>query len=204
MNDAIFKVLSRLEKRSGLERSHKTDVRADRRMLAITEDTGRLIEIILLAIKARNVLEIGMSVGYSTLWCAAAIKDNSGQIHTIEKSRAKIRRAQKNFAEAGVEKMIKIHNGTALNVLEQLYRKKKFGSFFDFVLIDADKENVIRYFDLAATLVHEGGIIMTDNMLYPVQYRTMMKGLSEHIKEDPRFRTVMCPIGNGEEIAVRI
>ena len=202
MDDAMVKVLGRLEKRSALENSHKLDVPSEKRMSSITRETGDLIDMLLCIIKAKNVLEIGTSVGYSTLWYVDAVR-KSGKIITIEKNQAKIRRAKKNFADAGV-KNIEIIHGEALEILEDLGKKKKFRGFFDFVLIDADKENVIRYFDLTAPLLRRGGIIMTDNMLYPERFRSMMESLASHIRKNPKFKTITCPIGNGEEISFKI
>lgn len=204
MNDRLSKVLKRLERRSKLEKTHKLDIPPDRRMLAITRDTGELIRVLLLAGNAKNVLEIGTSVGYSTLWCADALARNSGTITTIESNPEKIARAEKNFRDAGVLDIIKIINGTALDVLEQLGREKSSRNFFDFVLIDADKENVIKYFDLVVPMVRKGGIIMTDNMTYPEKYHTHMKRFARYIRKNPEIISITCTIGNGEEISVRI
>lgn len=204
MDKDIAKVLNKLENRSSLEKTHKMDIPLEKRMLAITKETGELINMILLITKARNILEIGTSTGYSTLWCAEIVRNNAGMIFTIEKNQDKVDRAKKNFSDAGVAKNINVINEPALEVLEQFNRKKKFQSFFDFVLIDADKENVIKYFDLTVPLVRSGGIIMTDNMLYPKKYQRLMRKLSFHIQKNPRMRTITCPVGNGEEISVKI
>ncbi len=204
IDDHIGKVLKRLEKRSRLEKTHKTNTVPARRMLAITKETGEMINMLLLIMNAKNVLEIGTSVGYSTLWCADAVKRNTGTIFTIERDAYKISRAEKNFADARVSKNIEVLKGEALEILELIQKRKDRQYFFDFVLIDADKENVTRYFDLAAPLVRRGGIIMTDNMLYPEKYKKEMNRLSRHIRNNAEFRTITCPVGNGEEISVRI
>ena len=204
MNAGITKILNKLEKRSSLEKTHKINIPSDKRMLAITKETGELINMLLFVTKAKNILEVGTSTGYSTLWCADIIRKNSGIIFTIEKNREKIDRAKKNFLDAGVTKNINIINGIALEILEQFNKKRKFQGFFDFALIDADKENVIQYFDLIVPLVRKGGIIMTDNMLYPKKYRDRMRKLSSYIKKNTKIRTITCPIGHGEEISVKI
>ena len=200
----ITKTLKKLEKQSHLEKTRKVDVSSEKRMLAITRDTGELINLLLFSKKAKNMLEIGTSTGYSTLWCAEVAKRNSGKVFTIEHDQNKIKRAEKNFSDAKVTKYISIKNGEAVDILESLKRKKKYHIFFDFVLIDADKENVTKYFDLVVPLVKKGGMIMTDNMTYPEKYRTHMKKLSRHIRKNSKFRTMTCQIGNGEEISVKI
>jgi predicted O-methyltransferase YrrM len=75
---------------------------------------------------------------------------------------------------------------------------------FDFVLIDADKENVKEYFDLVLPLLKVGGIIATDNMHYPKKYRHIMRRYSRHIAKKPNVWSVTLPIGNGEEISIKI
>ena len=73
MNEHILTVLKKLEKRSKLEEDNKIEVNHDERMLAITEDTGQFFNLFLRAIKAKRILEVGTSVGYSTLWFADAV-----------------------------------------------------------------------------------------------------------------------------------
>ena len=104
------------------------------------------------------MLEIGTSVGYSTIWCAEAIAENKGKIITIEQNQKKINRAEKNFQKAGLSDFITIKKGIAINILQELKFEEKYQEYFDFVLIDADKENVIEYFDLILPMVVKGRI----------------------------------------------
>jgi caffeoyl-CoA O-methyltransferase len=204
MDDRIMRVLEDLENRSSLEKTRRVDVSPDERMLAITKETGELLNMILRMKKAQKILEIGMSTGYSTIWFAEAIKENKGQIFTIEKNAKKIQMASKNFENAGISRMVKIYEGNAIDVLEEFRTKKKFQLFFDFVLIDADKENIIKYFDLVFPLVKEYGVIVTDNMLYPEKYKEEMEVFSTYLKNHKKVKTITCPIGNGEEITIKI
>jgi predicted O-methyltransferase YrrM len=150
------------------------------------------------------MLEVGMSTGYSTIWCAEVISEQSGKIITIEQNPSKIRRAKENFQKAGVTDTIIIKEGLAMQILSELSLQKKYSNFFDFVLIDADKENVIEYFDLIFPMVAIGGVIVTDNMLYPERFREEMKKFSDYLKENPKLHTITLPIGNGEEITIKI
>ncbi len=204
MMKQIRDVLEKLEEQSTLEKSKKFNIAPEDRMLAITKETGELLNMILRLTNAKRVLEIGMSVGYSTLWCAEAIRDVSGQIVTVEKNPAKIKRAKENFQNAGVDDFIKIKQGFAMDVLKELNMQKQHGDFFDFVLIDADKENIVEYFDLIFPMVSVGGVIITDNMLYPEKYRQDMKLFSDHLKQNPKLRTITTPVGNGEEITMKL
>jgi len=204
MKEVISKILDELETQSSLEKTRKIDVLPQDRMLAITKETGELLNMLLRLINAKNMLEVGTSTGYSTIWCADAIIENSGKIITIEKNQGKIKRAKENFQKAEVSEIIEIKEGNAIKILEELNNQEKNKSFFDMVLIDADKENTIEYFDLILPMISKGGIIVTDNMLYPKKYRDDMKKFSNYIKTNPTLRTITSPIGNGEEITVKI
>ena len=197
MNQRIFRVISRLDKQSERERSGKVRVPRDQEMLAITADTGMLFWILLRAIKATRVLEVGTSTGFSALWLADGIGEK-GRIVTIETDPLKVARAKENFRQAGVAKMIDIRQGAALDVLPYLKGK------FDFVLLDADKENIIKYFDLVLPMVRAGGIISADNMLFPSAYRPMMKKYAQHVQSKKNVQSVTVPIGMGEEITIKI
>jgi len=204
MKSSISKVLEELEIQSTLEKSKKEDIPHEDRMLAITKETGELLNMILRLKNAKNMLEVGMSTGYSTIWCAEVISEQSGKIITIEQNPSKIRRAKENFQKAGVTDVIIIKEGLAMQILSELSLQKKYSNFFDFVLIDADKENVIEYFDLILPMVTIGGVIVTDNMLYPERFREEMKKFSDYLKENPKLHTITSPIGNGEEITIKI
>jgi len=203
MRENIKSVLKKLGKRSELEKLEKIQVNHDERMLTISNETGEFFNILLKAMKAKKILEVGMSVGFSTLWFADAILANNGKIVTIEENRDKITRAKKNFAEAGVSAQIEIQEGKALQILHKLATSESELKQFDFVFLDADKENNIEYFDLVLPLVRVGGIIATDNILYPEKFRPEMKKFTEYIKSKPNVQTMTLDLGNGEEISIK-
>jgi len=196
----IARVIERLEEQSDLERLRRADVAPEDRMLAITRDTGLFYNILLRSSGVRRVLEIGLSAGYSTLWFADAILENMGEITTIEQSPSKIRRAEKNFEDAGVAGMITAVHGTALDVLQELRRSE---ARFDFAFIDADKENCRSYFDLVFPMLSVNGIVGTDNMRHPEKYREEMRRFSDHVRSYPNARTTTLEIGNGQELTVK-
>jgi predicted O-methyltransferase YrrM len=204
MIKSISKILERLEEQSTLEKLRQIDVAPEDRMLAITKETGELLNMILRLKNAKNMLEVGTSTGYSTIWCAEAICEQSGKIITIEQNPNKIKRAKENFQKAGIADTIIVKEGLAMQILRDLNLQKEYRDFFDFVLIDADKENVIEYFDLILPMVSPGGVIITDNMLYPEKYAQDMGKFSDYLKENPKLRTITIPIGNGEEITIKL
>ena len=203
MRENIKSVLKKLGKQSELEKSEKIQVNHDERMLTISNETGEFFNILLKAMKAKKILEVGMSVGFSTLWFADAVLANNGKIVTIEENQDKITRAKKNFEEAGVSAQIEIQEGEALQILQKLATSESEQQQFDFVFLDADKENNIEYFDLVLPLVRVGGIIATDNILYPEEFRPEMKKFTEYIKSKPNVQTMTLDLGNGEEISIK-
>ena len=204
MEDSIKQTLNELEEQSNREKSLQVNVPPEDRMSAITKETGELLNMILRLKNAKNILEIGMSAGYSTIWFAEAVREKNGQITSIEKNPNKIKRASENFRKADVSNMIDIKQGEATQVLNELCMEQKNKGYFDFVFIDADKENVFEYFDKTLPMVKVGGIIATDNMLYPEKYREHMERFSQYIQKNPNVKTITSPIGNGEEITMKL
>jgi caffeoyl-CoA O-methyltransferase len=219
LNTKISKVLSRLEEQSNRERLGEVAASRAEMMLAITSDTGRFFNITLKAMRAKRILEIGTSYGYSTLWFAEALTQISAvsntrpekTITTIEMDHSKVERASKNFDDAGIKHMVDLKEGQASDVLSEIsknYHNKNYlkeeDRLFDFVFFDADKENLKNYFDVVLPMVRVGGIIATDNILYPEEYRSMMTNYSNYIKNKPNIQSMMIPIGNGEELTIKL
>lgn len=207
MNKKIQRIISALGKESERQRTGKSRPLPGREMLAITPDTGMFLSILIRAIHARSVLEIGTSSGYSTLWFADAllsgkVTGTDASIVTIDSDPAKVQWATENFKKAGVDPIVTMVQGRATEVLSKIAQsgKKKF----DFVFLDADKENMVRYFNLVIPCVRPGGIVAADNMLYPEHYRTWMKKYALHVRRNPNVRSVTVPIGMGEEITLKL
>ena len=205
INEKIQNVLSRLEKDIDYENSHRDEVPSEKRLNCISKNIGTFYNIMLKSIHAKNILEIGMSVGYSGLWFADAIMSNTqdGQIITIDREQFKIDSATRNFEEAGVSSLIKIREGEARKILHEI--KEEFGeNYFDFIFIDADKESYIEYFDLCLPLVRKGGIIAADNILFPERFNKMMADYLSHVRSNTNVQSVTVPIDNGEEVTIKL
>jgi predicted O-methyltransferase YrrM len=125
-------------------------------------------------------------------------KNRTSRVITIEMNPLKVEWALKNFKEAGLDKVIEIRQGIALDVLHKLKGK------FDFVFLDADKENIIKYFDLVLPMVRIGGIIAADNMLYPEHFRPAMIKYARHVRRKSNIQSITVPIGMGEEITIKL
>ncbi len=205
INEKIQNVLSRLEKDIDYENSHRDEIPREERLNCISKNIGTFYNIMLKSIHAKNILEIGMSVGYSGLWFADAIMSNTqdGKIITIDREQFKIDSATRNFEEAGVSSLIKIREGEAGKILCEI-KEENGENYFDFIFIDADKESYIEYFDLCLPLVRKGGIIGADNILFPERFNEMMVDYLSHVRSNPNVQSVTVPIDNGEEITIKL
>ena len=206
INEKIQNVLSRLEKDIDYETKHLDEIPSEKRLNCVSKNIGMFYNILLKSINAKNILEIGMSVGYSGLWFADAVMSNkqlNGQIITIDREKFKIDNARRNFEEAGVDSLIKIREGEARKILQEI--KAEFNeNYFDFIFIDADKESYIEYFDLCLPLVRKGGIIGADNILFPERFNDMMADYLSHVRSKSNVQSVTIPIDNGEEVTIKI
>lgn len=205
MNKAISLVISELEKQSNLQRGRKVAFPQEREMIAITYDTGMFFSILIKAMKATRILEIGTSSGFSTLWFTDAalsvVRRKKPAIITIEENSEKAKWAAANFRKARVDKVIEIIPARALHALRGLRQSQ---AVFDFVFIDADKEHMIEYFDLALPMTRVGGVIAADNILYPERFRLHAEKYVRHVRRARNVQSVTVPIGMGEEISIKL
>jgi predicted O-methyltransferase YrrM len=206
MNRKISKVLDELEKKSQYELKNFHKIDHSKRMLAITKDTGVFYNTLLRATKPKKILEIGTSSGYSTLWFADAIMGQKSRIITIEENSNKIKIATKNFQKAGVSKIIQIKQGNAKQVLNEMlneFKKAKTKKYFDFVFIDADKEQYLFYFEVTLQMLKKDGIIAADNIIHPERFQKHIKKYLAHVRKKPDVQTVIIPIGNGQQMSIK-
>ncbi|MDF2760046.1 MAG: methyltransferase [Thermomicrobiales bacterium] len=123
---------------------------------------GKLLHLLARAIGARNVLEIGTLGGYSTIWLARALPEG-GHLISLEADPRHAEVARANIARAGLQAIVEVRLGMALDTLPGLAAERR--EPFDFVFIDADKPNNPAYFDWALQLSRPGSIIVVDNVV---------------------------------------
>lgn len=124
----------------------------------VAPNQGKLLHLLARMAGARRILEIGTLGAYSTLWLARALPAD-GRVVTIESDPAHARVARANIARAGLDGVVDLHEGKALDVLPGLQGP------FDFVFIDADKPNNPHYFQWALKLARPGTAIVVDNVV---------------------------------------
>lgn len=130
--------------------------------IAVAPNQGKLLMLLARSINARTVLEIGTLGGYSTIWMARALPKGGGVV-TLEAEPRHAEVARANFKRARLGAMIDVRLGKGLDLLPKLAAEKR--TPFDFVFIDADKQNIPDYFTWALKLTHPGSLIVVDNVI---------------------------------------
>lgn len=165
------------------------------RMLNITHDTGEFLCVLVRAMGARRILEIGTSNGYSTLWLADAAQAVDGQVTTIELSADKIALARKNFARAALDGCIRQVEGEAGNFLADCP-----DAGFDLVFLDSERAAYLGWIPELARVLRSGGLLVVDNATSHAQE---MAPFMQALRCDAGWSTSLVPIGNGEFLATR-
>ncbi|MFI8516767.1 O-methyltransferase [Streptomyces sp. NPDC085481] len=130
--------------------------------IAVAPNQGKFLNLLVTMQGARNVLEIGTLGGYSTIWLARALPAD-GRLVTLEYSPAHADVARSNLARAGLDKIVEVRTGAALDTLPLL--EEEGAGPFDFVFIDADKVNNPHYVSWALKLSRPGTVIVVDNVV---------------------------------------
>ncbi|MDB3901899.1 O-methyltransferase [Flavobacteriaceae bacterium] len=167
---------------------------------------GRLISLISKLINPKKVLEIGTYTGYSAL-CIYEGLNEKGVIHTIDKNEELVDIQKKYFTKTGdVEKFIQ-HTGTALDIIP------KINETFDFIFLDADKENYINYFNCIIDKLNKNGVILADNVLWSGKVidknqqdetTKILRKFNDIVNNDCRVETILLPIRDGISIIRKI
>lgn len=204
MEKRIEEVLAQLEARSRSEQEELERVRAQglakvmeaapRLMFDCGRDVAQLLSIMVRALGARRILEVGGSVGYSTIWFADAARDTGGEVISLENDPGKHEEQRANVEQAGLSRYTKLICGDASEILKTL------DGPFDLVLIDHWKALYIREFDAVWPKMRKGGVVMADNILYPPGTQADMRAYVAHVRNAKGARSFTLDIGQGVEV----
>ena len=161
--------------------------------LALPEVSAQFCHAVVLARGAKRCLEIGTSYGYSGLWIGSAVRDNGGSLITIDLEQRKSDAAEAYFADAGLTEIVTFRTGHAIEVLPQL------DGPFDFVLNDADKENVVAYVESLLGKLSPRAVILTDNV---TSHPQVADSLLPFVRNHPKLYSTLIPVGSGMEMSV--
>ena len=172
----------------------------------ISADEGKLLHVLLRAVGATTVLEVGSLAGYSGVWLARALPPG-GRLTTIEKDPLHASLARQAFADAGVSSRVQVLEGAALDVLPTL------APGFDAVFLDADKASLPQYFEWSLKLLRDGGLLLCDNAFFhgtvvdPADQSPDTAGVRAFnflAASDPRLVSAVVPIRDGLVVAVKV
>ncbi|EPT06001.1 hypothetical protein FOMPIDRAFT_1021124 [Fomitopsis schrenkii] len=169
--------------------------------IAVSPAEGKFLHLLARSIGAKRILEIGTLGGYSSIWLARALPED-GELICCELNPKFAQVARDNVAKAGLEKVVKVVEGPAADTLAKM---QPGDQPFDFVFIDADKENNLTYLLEAKRLTRKGAVIIVDNVVFEghvadlsykdAHYEGVRKMLA-HLKTDTEvFATTISTIG---------
>jgi predicted O-methyltransferase YrrM len=148
---------------AALRRAVQSAADAGMPAIEVTPNAGKLLKLLVMTSRAKRVLEIGTLAGFSTIWMAQGLPDE-GRLVTCEYLAKHADVARKNVDAAGVGHKVDIRVGAALDTLPALENEDQ--DPFDFVFIDADKENDPQYLEWAIRLGRPGTTIVMDNVVW--------------------------------------
>ena len=170
--------------------------------MQIAPEQGQFLEIIVKISQAKNCLEIGRFTGLSSL-CIAKGLPQYGKLVAVDDSEEFLPMAEKYWKMAMVDSKIESVIGAGVEVMQSMIDRQ---NSFDFIFIDADKNNYLNYYELALQLLRSNGIIIIDNMLWhgdvadenknDSQTNTI-RSLNEKIKKDERVNFSLLPLSDG-------
>ncbi len=161
----------------------------------IPRDEATVLATLVLACRSRSILEIGTSYGFSTLHLAAAAQRNGGAMHTIDINPAKRDAARQHLEQAGLADVVQLHVGDAREVIATIKPVEPF----DFVFIDAVKQQSFAYLQAATPKLAAHAVLVTDNTL---THADELASFVAHLRGAASVVSCGIPVGNGFELSV--
>lgn len=203
LDPAVTTVLDTYEKRAAEEvrrwsklESNQFASERDQYLLAVGPATGLFINLLVKEAKARTILEIGTSYGYSTLWLAEAARATGGKVITLELHSYKQDYAREQLTKAGLVDFVDFRSGDAKELLTRLGKGP-----IDFVLLDLWKDLYIPCFDLFYPQLGPGALVVADNMLYPESAQPHATVYRKHVRAATDIQSMLLPVGQGIEVS---
>ncbi len=190
LDGRVRAVLARLEEEDARERAE--GVPREQRARQVAPTTGRFLFSLVAANAGCEVLELGGSRGYSTIWLAAGVRILGGRVVSLEQDPEKCAAWRRNLAEAGLEEWAELYEGDAFTTLEALDEP------FDIVFLDAEKEDYERLFGLVRARLEPGAVVVADNVL---SHADTLAAYSAARQADPALVSVTVPLDRGLEVS---
>ena len=191
LDDRVRAVLERLEREDADERA--AGMSQEVRARAVAPTTGRFLFSVVAPQADCEVLEIGGSRGYSSIWLAAGVRNLGGRVLSLEQDPLKVAAWRANIAEAGLEEWAELVEGDARDTLARIE------DVFDIVFLDAEKDDYEELFQLARPKLEPGGLVIADNV---ISHPDPLALYSEARQADPTLVSVTVPLDRGLELSV--
>ena len=191
LDERVSAVLERLELEDADERAR--GLPSSERARQVARTTGQFLFALVAPQTDCEVLEIGGSRGYSTIWLAAGVRTLGGRVLSLENDPAKAEAWRRNVADAGLDDWAELVEGDAFETLERIE------DVFDVVFLDAEKDDYERLFALARGTLEPGALMVADNVL---SHPDPLARYSAARQADPTLSSVTVPLDRGLELSV--
>ena len=172
------------------------DIRAkDTGQLAVSEEDGRFLRVLIAASGAKRALEIGGASGYSAIWMGLGLRETGGRLITIEYDPVRAKELAENVKRAGLSDVVQVIAGDAFAQIPPI------SSSFDFVFLDAWKKDYKKFFDLVYPRLDKGGLFVAHNV---VNKRNEMQDFLDAVQKHPSlWTTIVSPSSEGMSVSVK-
>ena len=168
---------------------------ADSDRLAVSEEDGRFMRLVVLSTKSKRALEIGTASGYSAIWIGLGLKETGGHLVTIEYEKTRASQAAANIKKAGQSDIVTVVQGDALTEIPNV------SGSFDFVFCDAWKRDYQKYFTMVFPALNKGGVFLAHNV---VNKGNEMADFLKTIRTDPRVvSSIVSPGSEGMSVSYK-
>lgn len=173
-----------------------TDIKAkDKGLLAVSEEDGRFLRLMVASKKAQHALEIGGASGYSAIWIGMGLRETGGRLVTIEYDPGRAKELADNIKRAGLSDIVQVLAGDAFQQIP------KVPGTFDFVFLDAWKKDYKRFFDMVYPRLDKGGLFLAHNV---VNKKSEMGDFLDAIQKQPAvWTTIVSPSGEGMSVTLK-
>lgn len=187
-----------------LKSLRETTLKLSSHNMQISPEQGQLMAFLVELIGAEKTLEIGVYTGYSSLAAALALPE-TGKIIACDINTETSAIAQDFWQKAGVAHKIDLKLAPALETLDSLI-KQNYSNTFDFIFVDADKQNYLNYYERSLTLLRPGGLMLVDNVLWSGRVADVhthdkqtvaIRAFNQTIYQDKRISMSLVPISDG-------
>ena len=169
---------------------------ADKGQLAVSEEDGRFLRVLVATRGAKSILEIGAASGYSGIWLGLGARESGGKVVSIEYDPQRAKEAAENISRAGLTDVVRVVHGDAFTEIPKLQ------GTFDFIFLDAWKPDYQKFFDMVFPRMTPGAVFTAHNV---VNKKTEMEPFLKTIQTHPQlFTSIVSPGSEGMSVSVKL